>query len=544
MQKYKLSTHCKAINLFSLVLGFIIAYWCFAFDGFDFYDDYAYSFFANQLAEGRFMPGDNHFSHRLGVFAPVALLYRIFGLHDHITILWSLLCHLAAVSLVFFTLVKKDPETAAAGTILAGLSFYPIFFCKEFYPDTTVACFGMASVYLLFKVRDREDKSVYFFSFLFLSFVFEAFLAKETVLYFFPFFLLLFVHDLVRKINTKFWISTIIFGLIFILVYLCWYKIYLGNFFYRFQAIQDGHYEFHGSYYHKKFIEYIPRLTYEPFLMLLSTEMIIPVLLAVPALCSLKGKEWIDLQKTRTFWGILSILILLMLWFCSTSIQFYNPIFLQGRMLLMLIPPLCVVAGLGWKTINESVYWNRIVAILFSIVTLIYYFYSPKTALVYLLLTFFFIATLFLRKYNFQSKYLWILLLMLMMHPVYSMIKPTDTGYQSEKEIVQEYLTKGEGKNVVIVDPQLYTGHLYYYGFHENRHYKYIKFDLVSKEKLLNADCFYILINQHSWELFNQLGVGSPSWVENPPNEWKLLSQKGKVRLYQAKDAESILNCY
>jgi hypothetical protein len=545
MQKYTLSSHGKAGLIFSLVLCFIIAYWFFAFDGFDFYDDYAYSYFANQMAEGTFKAGENHFSHRIGTFAPLALLYRIFGLNDYITILWPLLCHLTAVSLVYFMLRKKDGEAAVAGSILSGLSFYSIFFCKELYPDTMVACFGMASASILFMWRSRKDSMLYFSSFLFVCFVFMGFLSKETALYFFPFYLVLFIHDMFRKINVRFWIASFLIGLVFILIYLLWYKIYMGNFFYRFQAIQDGHYEFAGSYYQKKFIEYIPRLTYEPFLMLLQTEMIIPFLIAVPAVFSLNLKDLRDLEKTKSFWTCLVFFILFMFWFCSTSIQFYNPISLQGRMLLMLVPPLCVLAGLGWKKIKESAYWNGVVVLLFFILTVFQsLFFSPKTALVYLLLTLLFSLIWFFRKYQFRYFSLLMLFLMMAVHPFYSMVKPTDTGYKSEKEMVREFLTNGERKNIVLVDPQFYSGHLYYYGFHANPHYDYVKFDLVNKERLLNADRYYVLINQHSWDLFHQLGVPYPAWVLYPPDDWKLISEKEKVRLYQAKNAESILKYY
>jgi hypothetical protein len=545
MQKYTLSSQGKAGLIFSLVLFFIITYWFFAFDGFDFYDDYSYSYFANEMAQGKFQVGESHFSHRIGIFAPLAFLYWLFGINDHITILWPLLCHLSGVFLVFFILHKKDKGAAVAGAMMAGLNFYSIFFCKELYPDTMVSCFAMASAFLLFKLRNRNNNRVYFFSFLFVCFVFEAFLSKETILYLIPFYILLFIHDILRKINFKFWISSVLFSLVCVLIYLTWYKINTGSFFYRFQMIQEGHYEFPGSYYQKSFIEYLPRLTYEPFLMLLNTEMIIPMVVAVPAICSLKFKDLKDLNKIESFWTCLVLIILFMLWFCSTSLVFYNPIFLQGRMVLMLIPPLCVLAGMGWKKMTENIFWSGVIALLFfTLSVLCYFFFSPKTAIVYLLLMFLFGLRWLFKKYQFENIFLFILLLMLAVHPFYSMVKPTDTGYKSEKEMVKKFLTKGEGKNIVIVDPQLYSGHLYYYDFKTNPHFEYVKYNVVEKNNLLKADKIYVLMNRHTHDLFNQLEVPYPVWVLNPPAEWKLISEKGKVRLYQVKDAQSIMKYF
>jgi hypothetical protein len=544
MQKYTLSSQGKARLIFTLVLTFIIAYWFFAFDGFDFYDDYAYSYFANEMAEGRFHPGESHFSHRIGMFAPLAVLYYFFGLNDHLTILWPLLCHLSGVFLVFFVFDKKDKGAAVAGALMAGLSFYPLFFCKELYPDTVVSCFGMASAFLLFKVRDRKEGYVWFFPLLFVCFVFEAFLAKETSLYFFPFYILLFIHDLLRKINLKFWMLTILFSLAFAFIYLAWYKINTGSFFYRFQAIQEGHYEFPGSYYQRSLTEYLPRLTYEPFLLLLHTEMIIPVLMAIPAIGLLKLKEMSDLRKTESFWICLAVLILMMFWFSSTSLKFYNPIFLQGRMILMLVPPLGVLAGLGWKKINESTFWNAMVAALFFVLAVCYYFFfSPQTALIYFLLALLLGSVYLFRKQQFKNFALFMLLLVLSVHPLYSMMKPTDTGYKSEKEAINRFLKRGEGKNMVIVDPQLYSGHLYYYGFHVNPHYEFVKYNTIRKDQPLKADNYYVLINQHTWDLFHQLEVPYPVWVLHPPEEWKLLFEKDRVRLYQI-DAGSIIKYF
>jgi hypothetical protein len=540
MQKYTLSSQGKARFIFTLLLTFIIAYWFFAFDGFDFYDDYAYSYYANEMAEGRFHFGESHFSHRIGMFAPLAALYYLFGLNDRITLLWPLLCHLAGVFLVFFVLHKKDKGAAVAGALMAGLSFYSLFFCKELYPDTVISCFGMASVFILFKVRDRKEGLALFFPLLFVCFVFEAFLAKETSIYFFPFYILLFIHDLLRKINLKFWMYTVLFSLAMVMIYLTWYKMNTGSFLYRFQTIQEGHYEFSGSYYQRKLIEYLPRLTYEPFLLFLDTEIIIPVIIAIPALSSLKLKEMSDLRKTESFWACLVALILMMFWFSSTSLKFYNPIFLQGRMILMIVPPLCVLAGLGWKKINENAFWNSITAILFLVLAVCYYlFFSHKLALIYFLLALLFGLVWFFRKQAFKNLALFMLFMVLALHPMYSMVKPSDTGYESEKEAVHQFLNGGVGKNMVIVDPQLYSGHLYYYGFHANPHYEFVKYNTIRKDQVLKADRYYVLINEHTWDLFHQLEVPYPVWVLHPPEKWKLLFEKDRVRLYQI-DAGSI----
>src|SRR5690606_37645583 len=144
---------------------------------------------------------------------------------------------------------------------------------------------------------------------------FFGFLTKETILYILPFYLLVLINDMRFKHHSVFWISA---GVTFTLsagLYLGLYKYFTGNFLYRFDVIHEGHYVSAYSYYDKPLEYTLRRISYEPLFMLISSELFIPLALAMPVLVRLRIRDFFSMDKTEKFWGILSLLLLATFWF-------------------------------------------------------------------------------------------------------------------------------------------------------------------------------------------------------------------------------------
>ncbi|HXA00446.1 MAG TPA: glycosyltransferase family 39 protein [Cytophagaceae bacterium] len=539
MQKYLLSAQNVSWLIFSFISAFIILFWYVGFDGFYFYDDYTYSLYAYQFSEGKFSISDDIFSHRFMVFIPTAILYLIFGINDYSTILWPLIGALCSVALVFY-LLKSDPFRAAIAVVLLGLCFYPLFFSNKLYPDTVVSFFSFFSVCILFKASDDKYLSK---SCAFVFSVFCAFLSKETVIYFFPFYLIIFISDILSGLNKKFWISVAAFALLLFSAYFICYKIYTGSFFFRFEAIESGHYAFPLSYYHRTFTEIIPRLTYEPLLMLLGSEMIIPLIISIPYLFNFRFRHLKDIRTDAGFWPVLVITLLLMIWFGSTSLHHYNPVSLLPRMFILLMPPIVVLASVSLADFLLITSKLMFVAVLFSICSVLAYFVNDKVYLIYCILTGIFMTLFFLHRKLVNGKFKMVLPFLLMgtlcLHPLYTMFKPTQTGYASEKKIINEYLKRKEGVNLVVADPQLCSGYLYYYKFKPDGHYKFLNYKQLSASDL-KADRYFVLMNKYSFDLFHSMGDPYPACYSEKPENWKLIGENGNVKLYEAGSLEEV----
>jgi hypothetical protein len=538
MQKYLLSQQNVSWLIFFLISAFTILFWFAAFDGFYFYDDYTYSLYAYQFSEGKFSVSDNIFSHRFMVFIPTAISYLLFGINDYSTILWPLLATMGSITLVFY-LLKNNPFRAAVAVVLLGLCFYPLFFSNKLYPDTIVSFFCFLSVCILWKANDDN----YFLkSCGFALAVFCAFLSKETVVYFFPFYLIVFISDVASGINKKFWIAGVGFLFLFFAAYFVCYKIFTGSFLYRFEVIESGHYAFPLSYYHRDFKEIIPRLTYEPLLMLLSSEMIIPFIISIPVLVKLRFRHLKKIRNDQGFWTIQVITLLLMIWFGSTSLHHYNPVSLLPRMFILLMPPLAVLASVSLDDFILKRSKLFFVAALFFICSVLAYFFIGNVCLIYFLLTAVFLLVFFLHEKLLSAKWKIIPFLLagaLSLHPIYSMLKPTDTGYAGEKKIINQYLKGKEGVNLVVTDPQLCSGYLYYYKFNSDEHYKFLNYKQLSTCNF-KADRYFILINKYSFDLFHSMGDPYPACYSEKPVKWKMIGESGNVKLYEAGSLEEV----
>ena len=538
MQKYSVSEEKFALWVFLFVVGFIGCYWYFAFDGFYFFDDTAYSRYAWEVSRGIFSLKQNDtFAHRLGVYLPVSVIYSLTGITDYSTVLWPLLVFMAGACVLFFCLRSYSTTIALYAVVIASLNFYPVFFSNKLYPDPIVAFFTLAAAIVLWRAISQQGSNTFFQAFAFTALLFAAFLTKETVLFYTPFYLIVFIADLKSKRNQKFWGYTTALGLMILAAYFTSYYIQTGDAFYRFKVIQDGHYPFALSYYQKPFVEIIPRLTYEPLLMFLSSELAIPFIIALPLLFSFKVKDLLNLGEFESFWKVLCIVLLLMLWYCSTSIKLYNPLSLQPRMYLLMVPPLSIVAAVALAKADSK----RIIfyGATFAFSAVLSYFLHINSYVVYALLTAYFAVLLFFNSKDIQYKLI-PLLLILLLHPIYSMLKPTDTDYKNEKEAITKFLTTNSGNNLVLVDDQLYSGYSYYYKFAANPHYQYISYKKGIPVNYIGT--IFVLINKKTFNYYTILGDAMPAFVLKKPTAWLTVFEKGDVVLYKIKSRSDFCN--
>ncbi len=530
----KQSTLCFLALIHVIIIGF----WYFGFEGYDFYDDLGYAKYAYHMSQGNFQLDASLFSHRVAVISFTALIYKLLGYSDWTTNLPPLLWTLFTLNLLFWVWYKRHAWIALLMAALFGLDFYVVFFSNKLYPDGLVCAATFTAAILLWKVRTETVSRPGLYAFLFILSLWIAFLAKVTVFYTLPFFFSVWVYDLIHQKNLLFWKTALIAAILSVLGAGVFYYTLFGDLFYRFEAIFNGHYVSPNSYFDKDGWALLKRLSYEPFVMFMYSGMIIVLVLAFPALGGWKRGRWFVYAKEERYWVGYTLIILFFFWFGSTSLRYYNPIALFARHLLLIVPPLALLGGKRLWKLNDHA---GMYACLFALVTIVSWLLQiGNQMLLYLLLTGFF-GVVFINarwkvwKVSQKTGYLFFLII-LFIHPVYSMQKPPATSYRAMKEALftQQPLLQDA---LVITDylTSTHLPHLFDYQIHPAS----TDFgDEAIASKMDRYSQVFLLVYQHHLfpdqaEALNRLLEGRISLEKLHP----LVQQKG-FRLYQIQVPE------
>jgi 4-amino-4-deoxy-L-arabinose transferase-like glycosyltransferase len=137
-----------AVTSLALVLRLII------FQGFLGGDDSTYIRDARLLAQGRFIPGSSQWDVRIGIIAPTALAFRLFGLHEWSMVLYPLCLSLLSLPLIY-CLGKAFccREVGLLAALLLACFPQDIFYATSVYPDLPGAFWGALAVLLVYLSR-------------------------------------------------------------------------------------------------------------------------------------------------------------------------------------------------------------------------------------------------------------------------------------------------------------------------------------------------------------------------------------------------------
>ena len=126
------------------------------------------------------------------------------------------------------------------------------------------------------------------------------------------------------------------------------YYVYIGNVGYRFFVLESNQVE---EAINISFENIIKRLTYKPVLFFISNFMMIGILFSIPFKISIREE---NVKKEISHWLLAFGSILLMFWFFPVTLRAYVPMPLMGRMILMIVPIVSVLAFYTLKDMNEE----------------------------------------------------------------------------------------------------------------------------------------------------------------------------------------------
>lgn len=347
-------------NAFFAGAGFLFLYWLLGFDGITFSDDVYYLLAGKNFWAGTMEFNEYHFSTRWGAYIPSGLVGFLFGFDPHRISLISLISYLGTLAM----LLKILPRESNPWVLLIWFStqVYFLHFLTKVYPDSQLVFW---TTLVPFSAVFRYERPI--LAALGMIFgLFFGFLTKETILFLAPLPVLLLALDWKKGIkNIPFYAALLGFGLVFGSLYLAYFWIQFGSPFYRFESIQDGHYISEFTYADKSASVMLKRLTILPILTFVERSYWIWIVFAIPGLVRI----WKKPQSPGIEFGLAFLSLLGLFWVMSTNFRFYNPIYLNPRHLIILVPIVAFLISMGWEEWQHNLRLKRWLILLILIGT-------------------------------------------------------------------------------------------------------------------------------------------------------------------------------
>lgn len=325
-----------AIWLFAICLIHVIL-WILKRPGTPETDDFYYAEEAKNILSGDYHFGANPKNHRIGLFAPVALLIWLFGDSNFVISLFPLLISLTSVALLFSVLKKHiSIPSAVLGAGLLSFNITQVDFSNRLFPDVVLAFWMFLFALSLYKwLQEKRQVFLVINLFSFLAGIFT----KELMVAILPFAAIAIALDSYRNRSLK---STFTYALAFsILVFIIGLGCHLING--DALLLNRGVEEFHNEAFGKHFTraEIAHRLFVEPFQLL--NRSLGLLLILIPTLVALLY-NWLTKKMKDPFTNYITLFFLCLLaylWAGSSSLTSYVPIWLIERMWIPLLIPAC-----------------------------------------------------------------------------------------------------------------------------------------------------------------------------------------------------------
>ena len=524
---------------------FTLAYFFLTHEGLYAIDDYFYSRYAYQLATGTFhLAPDPHgllhdpLHERVLIFAPVALLYRLFGVDIITTTLWPLLCTLGCVVLFWILYRRHEPVVAAAAMLLLGLHYFSLNLSNYLYPDNILMFWCLASASALLAGR-RAERRAGAWGAGFALLTFAAFLSKETIVYYFPLYTVLLLLDLRHKRRLAFWGVAVSTSGALLVAYLAFYQIYTNDALYRVHLIErTNDFLKEGNYLGGNQAALVARITWQPLFFFVSTGLGGVLALALAALLGKKQAKAFD----ASFWLGLAFTTLAFYWLGSTSLSQYNPITLLPRMTTPLLPPLCLAAGFGLRNFVQTGRggWLLGLAMLAAAVWV-----RSSVSLVYAGLSLYFLGAAWwagpakrhVGTVAFAGIALLAVGLCMAIRPVYFMRKPSVSSHFAQNRIIRQNL-QAPARGVVFVDDFLIDNYDFYYGYRVPQGLTFRRYSAADSVQLGSGQHAWLLLNRSTLtndELTRKLIRYSEQDVLRQFPRRRTVAEEGKVTLYEVQ---------
>lgn len=501
-----------------LLLASILSF--FNYRGIDFSDEYNYSRNSWKLYEGTFELTPSVFNNRFGLLLPMAGFVKILGAKPFVFPIWSFIGFIILLVTNFFFTRIYDNKIALLSTLLLAINPVLLELSADISQDLVMTSFACFSIFILWRVEVLPNYFSYTYGILFSFFLFLAFATKIGVFYIGPFILFWFIHDLTKKQNYKFWIGAFSSGIVLLSAYFYWYYYLTGNPFYRINAIEGEFNVYYESYGVRSSEEFWMRMTVFPIPFLLKSYGI-GVFAVLGSIWFFRFK-WRRLTILPNFLFLYFLFLLVIHWFGTTSLKYYNPLIFSERMWLLLVPPLVILSAFSIdkvlpNLVGKQKKWTALYLGLISGLCALGLFLGGDRYPWFILPLFVCILLLIWMRFGNRNKSILLTIvlfpfLLVQLNNIYHYKENTPFFFQRD---FLEALSTSE-KHLIYTDRNLVDMYDIYYEFSPPDNIIYRKWETADSSDLADFDRFYVVYDQKKKEwLEDFLKLEVPSFVKD-----------------------------
>ncbi len=515
---------------FSLI---IILHHQFAFFGYFGYDDMAYSTLSHEFAEDK-SSLTSHFAYRWALIVPVGLLYKLAGISDLTTALWSIVVSSLFLCAIGLYLKKHGPIVLFFSLAVFILNPEVLLWSDKLMPDIHFSFYIICSFLALYSYYQSTRYTVVY-SFLFSSFVFASFLTKELTWLLLPVYGFCFMLDVIQKKKLAFWWLSLLFISAEIFIYFFLIYVKTGDFLNRFTLILQNQYFNQCSYDLLPISETIKRITYLPFFSFIHSGFIVSITFFITTLLTLSLNPFHLKKNSEThFWARCYCLAMLSIWFTSISFQKYVPMCPDSRHFIYSIPLSLFAVAPSLSENFKKIKFLLLNLFSFAGIFLIAKSIQSQNAYYFLIIALTFGLLAVLNKKHFHALALYCLIITgYFAYEFYASWQYSlDTCYTEQKTLIETRFSQNKQQIAIITnDVQKNTGNFYLKFNTAYTHF--ISFSEMESYDYSQVDRIYFLSNYHT-EFYSGINDDNkPYFINSPPEAFKLHYEYRSIKLYE-----------
>ncbi len=534
------------------IIAFLLVHHFYFYFGHYGYDDImGYGYYAKKWADGYlFFLNDDFFSYRWIFIASTGLFYALWGISDHVSAIFPSLILLATVLLLYKVHSQQRPIIAAIAAVIYVSDNWTLFYSDKLMPDTTVAFFVMAAFAIIHHFRYISDPTKPLkTAFLLATVLLLGYLTKQTILLLLPVFLYLFLLDIFNKKHLKFWVAVSLFSSLLGGAYLVGIYSLTGNALMRFKVAEAGHAAnlgrsfAHCNYAAQSWAVLLDRISIGFVRSLYQSGLMLSILLAIPSISSPKIKAILTLKTTKSYWIFILISSILAANFMTTSYQHYQPMCLDIRHFLFLVPMAAIVAASSLYDFaqQKKLKWHYLLSTTLGVLGA-YYFVEGLIFWAYLGLWVMVVFRFGLAPNNWISSVFGVgLFLSLLAAHGSTLVETRKNGYTYQREAINIFFKQKPHQSILICDPIQHNFALYLLGFEDNKTTQIYTFEALDSLNFPPNTAVYILSNGYTQYMSNTSYEQLPDCVRaaaegRPYESVKIIFQKQNITLYKISD--------
>ncbi len=507
MRKSEFSLTNNHVRVFILIaaIGVLLIHHVFAYTGHYGYDDMHYAKLAIGLLNGEIDYND-HYSFRWPILIFTALAFKLGGVHDSVAAIPSLVISTGTIYLVYRILKNHSIQSLIIGLGICVFDGWSLHYSDKIMPDVYISLAILSLVYCVYSYKFGEDdqssmKYAWYFAFILMF----GFMAKETMLLILPLLGFWFITDVILKRDLNFWKWSVLCTVFLFVLYLGLIYLLTGSGAQRFTAILQNPYLSLCSYSLQSASILMQRIGYQFFEMLIAKGMFVAPGLLLIGLFSNWRKDILWFNDSQSFFYTSFLVLVLSGNFMSTSASSYNPLCLDPRHYLFLIPLAAIPVSIIMAQRSENKPFFIKTAILFLILSIISKSISPwECKFLYLPLFCFFLIYVILLHTQWYRPFLLSLFPLLLIYKLSDKIRYADElNFSGQQKVVKNFFLEQQNACYVITDEVQKRLTEYYNGFSNTSGIRFLKFNAFLSDTL-DADLpVFIILNAYTQQLSN-----------------------------------------